>query len=147
MVSCSYSSDLSDRHLYEAARIAQAQEREAIAQLRAADAERQRAEADERRRAQGSRLLRADPEPSYLIHSASELLVDVTSHELRQPVSAILNCSQLVRTNLDNLAAALRKSRDVPFVPTDSLLREIEEDLEVSRTLCIRCLFLLGRRD
>lgn len=45
--------DISDRHLYEAARIAQAQEREAIAQLRAADAERQRAEADERRRAQG----------------------------------------------------------------------------------------------
>ncbi|KAG8979497.1 hypothetical protein FRC05_008486 [Tulasnella sp. 425] len=103
--------DLSDRHLYEAARIAQAQEREALAQLRAADAERQRAEADERRRAQ-------------------ELLVDVTSHELRQPVSAILNCSQLVRTNLDKLAASLRKSRDVPFIPTDSLLKQIEEDLE-----------------
>lgn len=46
-------SDVSDRHLYEAARIAQAQEREALAQIRAADAERQRAEADERRRAQG----------------------------------------------------------------------------------------------
>ncbi|KAG8934383.1 hypothetical protein FRC01_003340 [Tulasnella sp. 417] len=104
--------DVSDRHLYEAARIAQAQEREAIAQLRAADAERQRAEADERRRAQ-------------------ELLVDVTSHELRQPVSAILNCSQLVRTNLSNLAEALRKSRAAtPFVPTDSLLRQIEDDLD-----------------
>ncbi|KIO32181.1 hypothetical protein M407DRAFT_18753 [Tulasnella calospora MUT 4182] len=104
--------DVSDRHLYEAARIAQAQEREAIAQLRAADAERQRAEADERRRAQ-------------------ELLVDVTSHELRQPVSAILNCSQLVRTNLSNLAEALRNSRAAtPFVPTDSLLRQIEDDLD-----------------
>ncbi|KAG8943092.1 hypothetical protein FRC00_011364, partial [Tulasnella sp. 408] len=104
--------DVSDRHLYEAARIAQAQEREAIAQLRAADAERQRAEAEERRRAQ-------------------ELLVDVTSHELRQPVSAILNCSQLVRTNLGNLARELRKSGAVPFVPTEALLKQIEEDLDV----------------
>ncbi|KAG8934382.1 hypothetical protein FRC01_003339 [Tulasnella sp. 417] len=103
--------DVSDRHLYEAARIAQAQEREAIAQLRAADAERQRAEADERRRAQ-------------------ELLVDVTSHELRQPVSAILNCSQLVRTNLSNLADTLRKSGATPFVPTKPLLKQIEEDLD-----------------
>ncbi|KAG8986371.1 hypothetical protein FRB90_004052, partial [Tulasnella sp. 427] len=104
--------DVSDRHLYEAARIAQAQEREAIAQMRAADAERQRAEADERRRAQ-------------------ELLVDVTSHELRQPVSAILNCSQLVRTNLGNLAEALRKSRTAaPFVPSDTLLKQIEDDLD-----------------
>ncbi|KAG9051349.1 hypothetical protein FS837_008444 [Tulasnella sp. UAMH 9824] len=103
--------DVSDRHLYEAARIAQAQEREAIAQLRAADAERQRAEAEERRRGQ-------------------ELLVDVTSHELRQPVSAILNCSQLVRTNLSNLADELRKSSAVPFVPTEALLKQIEEDLD-----------------
>lgn len=52
-------SDVSDRHLYEAAQIAQAQEREALAQLRASDAERQRAEADERRRAQGEELNRA----------------------------------------------------------------------------------------
>ncbi|KAG9051351.1 hypothetical protein FS837_008446 [Tulasnella sp. UAMH 9824] len=103
--------DVSDRHLYEAARIAQAQEREAIAQIRAADAEQQRAEADERRRAQ-------------------ELLVDVTSHELRQPVSAILNCSQLVRTNLSNLADMLRKSGAAPFVPTTSLLKQIQEDLD-----------------
>ncbi|KAG8977127.1 hypothetical protein FRB90_008899, partial [Tulasnella sp. 427] len=103
--------DVSDRHMYEAARIAQAQERETLAQMRAADAERQRAAADERRRAQ-------------------ELLVDVTSHELRQPVSAILNCSQLVRGNLTKLGDALRKSRDTPFVPEDSLHKQIEEDLD-----------------
>ncbi|KIO32179.1 hypothetical protein M407DRAFT_18751, partial [Tulasnella calospora MUT 4182] len=103
--------DVSDRHLYEAARIAQAQEREALAQLRAADAERQRAEADERRRAQ-------------------ELLVDVTSHELRQPVSAILNCSQIVRTNLSTLVDALRKSGAIPFVATEALLKQMEEDLD-----------------
>ncbi|KAG8934381.1 hypothetical protein FRC01_003338 [Tulasnella sp. 417] len=103
--------DVSDRHLYEAARIAQAQEREATAQMRAADAEHQRAEADERRRAQ-------------------ELLVDVTSHEIRQPVSAILNCSQFVRTNLGNLADALREAGSAPFVPTQSLLKQIQEDLD-----------------
>ncbi|KAG8900969.1 hypothetical protein FRB99_005659 [Tulasnella sp. 403] len=102
--------DISDRRLYEAAQIAQAKEREALAQLRAADAEQQRAEADERRRAQ-------------------ELLVDVTSHELRQPVSAIINCSQMVRTNLGNLADMLREARASSFRPTEALLAVIEEDL------------------
>lgn len=71
-------------------------------------------------------------EAPFLISTFAELLVDVTSHELRQPVSAILNCSQLVRTNLSNLAEALRKSRAAaPFVPTDSLLKQIEDDLDV----------------
>ncbi|KAG8895149.1 hypothetical protein FRC00_007900, partial [Tulasnella sp. 408] len=77
--------DVSDRHFYEAARIAQAQEREAIAQLRAADAERQRAEAEERRRAQGLSLQRGYSDPGYLMYLIVELLVDVTSHEIRQP--------------------------------------------------------------
>ncbi|KAG8997175.1 hypothetical protein FRB93_000461 [Tulasnella sp. JGI-2019a] len=103
--------DVSDRRLYEAAQLAQAQERESVAQSRAVDAEKQRTAADERRRSQ-------------------ELLVDVTSHELRQPVSAILNCSQLVRTNLENLAEKLRGSGAQAFVPTPELLATLEEDLD-----------------
>ncbi|KAG8850364.1 hypothetical protein FRB96_000428 [Tulasnella sp. 330] len=103
--------DVSDRRLYEAAQLAQAKEREVLAQLRAADAEKQRADADERRRGQ-------------------ELLVDVTSHELRQPVSAILNCSQLVRVNMENLIEKLRSSENQPFVPTPELLATMEEDLD-----------------
>ncbi|KAG8830151.1 hypothetical protein FRC17_005343 [Serendipita sp. 399] len=48
---------------------------------RAEDAEERRKEAEERRRGQ-------------------ELLVDVTSHELRQPVSAVINCANVVLGNL-----------------------------------------------
>lgn len=90
-----------------------AQEREATARKRAEEAEERRREADERRRAQ-------------------ELLIDVTSHELRQPVSAILNCSDLVKANLTNLRKDLGKARDNTgsFVPTDDLLSMMDEDLE-----------------
>jgi signal transduction histidine kinase len=83
-----------------------AQEREATARKRAEEAE-------ERRRAQ-------------------ELLIDVTSHELRQPVSAILNCSALVKANLTNLRDELgaANKENKPFYPSDDLLSLIDEDLE-----------------
>ncbi len=74
--------------------------------------------------------------PSCLSYiKAAELLVDVTSHELRQPVSAILNCSQLVRTNLENLAEKLRTVGTGPFMPTPGLIAILEEDLEVRALL------------
>ena len=61
-----------------------------------------------------------------------ELLIDVTSHELRQPVSAILNCSSLVRTNLallrDNLQIALDKNDG--FHPSTELMTDITDDIE-----------------
>lgn len=47
--------DVSDQRLYEATRLAHAQEREASARKRAEEAEERRREADERRRGQGSR--------------------------------------------------------------------------------------------
>lgn len=105
--------DISDQRLYEASQLMHAQEREATARRRAEDAEERRREADERRRAQ-------------------ELLIDVTSHELRQPVSAILNCSALVKANLanirDDLGEAHKNSQ--PFKLNDELLALIDEDLE-----------------
>lgn len=118
--------------MFEQARIQQASEREAAAQLRAADAERQRAEADERRRAQGKTFNAGSSSTPTDIDL--ELLVDVTSHELRQPVSAILNCSQLVRANLSSLLEQLQKSEEKPFIAPQALLKTMEEDLEVSRT-------------
>ncbi|KAF8576294.1 hypothetical protein K439DRAFT_1640612 [Ramaria rubella] len=105
--------DISDQRLYEASQLSHAQEREASARRRAEEAEERRKDADERRRAQ-------------------ELLIDVTSHELRQPVSAILNCSALVRENLASLRDNLRGcyNKGSSFVPQEALLRVIDEDLE-----------------
>jgi signal transduction histidine kinase len=62
----------------------------------------------------------------------AELLIDVTSHELRQPVSAILNCSSLVRSNLDSLRTLIQQSTssNAPFVATPELLLAMDEDLD-----------------
>ncbi|THH05145.1 hypothetical protein EW145_g5011 [Phellinidium pouzarii] len=105
--------DVSDQRLYEASRLAHAQEREGLARKRAEEAEERRKEADERRRGQ-------------------ELLIDVTSHELRQPVSAILNCSSLVRSNLAGHREELGRlyGNNELFQPTEAFLRAIDDDLE-----------------
>lgn len=89
--------------------MAHAEERAVTARKQAEEAERARIEADERRRGQ-------------------ELLIDVTSHELRQPVSAILNCSSLVRSNLGGLYAEL--TRGVPYTPSESMLKLVRDDLD-----------------
>jgi signal transduction histidine kinase/DNA-binding NarL/FixJ family response regulator len=63
-----------------------------------------------------------------------ELLVDFTSHEIRTPVSAILQCSALVK---ENLMALMKTISDVTgakgitnFVPTDDMMADLEEDIE-----------------
>lgn len=90
--------DISNQRAYEAAKLEHAREREAEARKKAEDAEERRQEADQRRRAQGEQVhLRI---ATLSLTLSAELLIDVTSHELRQPVSAILNCSGLVRTDL-----------------------------------------------
>jgi signal transduction histidine kinase len=101
--------DVSEQRKFEQARFAHAQERELIARKQAEEAETRRNEADERRRGQ-------------------ELLIDVTSHELRQPVSAILNCSSLVRTNLARLYEKLADGRTLE--PSEDALRLIADDLD-----------------
>ncbi|KAL1744064.1 hypothetical protein HDZ31DRAFT_39460 [Schizophyllum fasciatum] len=85
--------DISNQRMFEEAKLEHAREREAEARKKAEDAEERRQEAEQRRRAQ-------------------ELLIDVTSHELRQPVSAILNCSALVRTDLVALLDDMRMAAD-----------------------------------
>ncbi|KAG8695728.1 hypothetical protein FRC08_007590, partial [Ceratobasidium sp. 394] len=94
--------DISAQKLYEESQLAHAQEREMLAKRRAE-------EADERRRAQ-------------------ELLIDVTSHELRQPVSAILNSAQLIRSNLVDLRQALRANDGQRVDP--KLVASLEDDIE-----------------
>ncbi|PVF95897.1 hypothetical protein CPB86DRAFT_737923 [Serendipita vermifera] len=80
---------------------------------RAKEAEERRIEAEERRKGQ-------------------ELLVDVTSHELRQPVSAVINCANLVYKNLNKLREKLGECAKVKrgFMVDDELLSQLDEDLE-----------------
>lgn len=59
-----------------------------------------------------------------------ELLVDLTSHEIRTPVSAILQCSSLVKENLVALTEQLRLAGPMGFSPTQDLLDDMAEDIE-----------------
>lgn len=59
-----------------------------------------------------------------------ELLVDLTSHEIRTPVSAILQCSSLVKENLVALKEQLRFAGSKGFKPSDALMADLEEDVE-----------------
>lgn len=99
--------------MLQQAQLSHAEERESAARHMAEESEIRRQEAEERRRAQ-------------------ELLIDVTSHELRQPVSAILNCASLVRSNHRNLLTRLKGSSENadPFMPDSDLFKTMEEDLE-----------------
>lgn len=80
------------------------------------EAERRRTEAEESRRQQ-------------------ELLVDLTSHEIRTPVSAILQCSSLVKENLTTLMDQLKFSGREGFRPTPQLMAELEDDLEALESI------------
>ncbi|OCF72550.1 hypothetical protein I204_06932 [Kwoniella mangroviensis CBS 8886] len=64
-----------------------------------------------------------------------ELLVDLTSHEIRTPVSAILQCSSLVKENLMALQGQLRAAGQTGFRATPELLAEIDEDLEALESI------------
>ncbi|KDN38661.1 hypothetical protein RSAG8_09336, partial [Rhizoctonia solani AG-8 WAC10335] len=105
--------DINEQHRAEEVRIALAEEREHLAATRAEEAEAQRQLEVERRRAQ-------------------ELLIDVTSHELRQPVSAIIQNAEVVRTNMKGLRDILHdcQRRKTPYSPTEHLLTELEDDLQ-----------------
>ncbi|CED83967.1 response regulator receiver sensor signal transduction histidine kinase [Phaffia rhodozyma] len=88
-------------------------ERTVELQFRAQEAEIKRQEAEEGRRQQ-------------------ELLIDVTSHEIRNPVSAILQNAELCKDNLKFFHKELHRAltSDVGLRPTTSLLSMIEEDVE-----------------
>ncbi|CAE6469443.1 unnamed protein product [Rhizoctonia solani] len=105
--------DISEQHRAEEARITLAEEREQAAALKARESETQRLLEVDRRRAQ-------------------ELLIDVTSHELRQPVSAIIQNMQVVRANMQNLLNELDdcRARSVVYSPRDLMVSELIQDLQ-----------------
>ncbi|KAH7327637.1 hypothetical protein B0J17DRAFT_680426 [Rhizoctonia solani] len=105
--------DINEQHRAEEVRIALAEEREHMAAIRAEEAEAQRQLEVERRRAQ-------------------ELLIDVTSHELRQPVSAIIQNAEVVRTNMKALRDLMHdcQRRKISYSPTERMLTELEDDLQ-----------------
>jgi len=61
-----------------------------------------------------------------------ELLIDITSHEIRNPISSLMQCSSLVKTNLvglqEDLEVAVRTG--TAYKPTAQLLHTIQEDLD-----------------
>ncbi|GAA5988813.1 hypothetical protein JCM11641_004861 [Rhodosporidiobolus odoratus] len=62
-----------------------------------------------------------------------ELLIDVTSHEIRNPISAILQNSDFTRSSLQNLLALLHSLKGRNALPAEldgKLLDDLEEDIE-----------------
>ncbi|CAE6437936.1 unnamed protein product [Rhizoctonia solani] len=112
--------DISAQKMYEESKLAHAQESEMNAKRRAE-------EADERRRAQGGSPTPLGYPKPYLVFCL-ELLIDVTSHELRQPVSAILNSAQLIRSNLVDLRQALVTNEGLLIDP--KLVAALEDDID-----------------
>lgn len=60
-----------------------------------------------------------------------------TRHEIRNPISSLMQCSSLVKTNLLSLQEQLEVSvKDTkPFNPTKQLLTTINEDLEALESI------------
>jgi len=86
--------------------------------LRFVEAEQRRVEAEEAKRQQ-------------------ELLIDITSHEIRNTISSLMQCSSLVKTNLLSLQEQLEMvmERHAAFSPTKQLLTTINEDLEALESI------------
>nr|XP_019011586.1 uncharacterized protein I206_03688 [Kwoniella pini CBS 10737]OCF50367.1 hypothetical protein I206_03688 [Kwoniella pini CBS 10737] len=86
--------------------------------MRVVEAEQRRKEAEEAKRQQ-------------------ELLIDITSHEIRNPISSLMQCSSLVKTNLLSLQEQLEAvhSNKTSFIPTKQLLNNIEEDLDALESI------------
>ncbi|WOO83027.1 Sensor histidine kinase TmoS [Vanrija pseudolonga] len=85
---------------------------------RVLEAEKRRAEAEEAREQQ-------------------ELLIDITSHEIRNPISSLMQCSELVKSNLQSLQEQLTDVLDQgkSYNPTRQLLFTISEDLDALESI------------
>ncbi len=61
-----------------------------------------------------------------------ELLIDITSHEIRNPISSLMQCASLVKSNLLALHEQMQRAveEDRAIQPTDQLLVTMGEDLE-----------------
>jgi len=66
-----------------------------------------------------------------------ELLIDITSHEIRNPISSLMQCSSLVKTNLLSLQEQMEMalSDGKMFKPTKQVLTTMDEDLEALESI------------
>jgi signal transduction histidine kinase len=64
-------------------------------------------------------------------------ILTATSHEIRNPISSLMQCSSLVKTNLLSLQEQFDMSirTATPFKPTSQLLTTIHEDLEALESI------------
>ncbi|SCZ97964.1 BZ3500_MvSof-1268-A1-R1_Chr7-3g09652 [Microbotryum saponariae] len=72
---------------------------------------------------------------------ATELFLDVASHELRNPISAILQNAELTRSSMDGLYASmlrLEKKNQLPLCFTRKKIEQIEENIEACDAI-IQC--------
>ncbi|GAA5868815.1 hypothetical protein JCM3774_003906 [Rhodotorula dairenensis] len=62
-----------------------------------------------------------------------ELLIDVTSHEIRNPISAVLQNAEVTRTSLQSIRATLEQLKKKDALPAqlgEDVLHDLEEDIE-----------------
>ncbi|KDE05537.1 hypothetical protein MVLG_04128 [Microbotryum lychnidis-dioicae p1A1 Lamole] len=72
---------------------------------------------------------------------ATELFLDVASHELRNPISAILQNAELTRSSMDGLYASmlrLEKTNELPLCFTRKTIEQVEENIEACDAI-IQC--------
>ncbi|KAM0749615.1 hypothetical protein T439DRAFT_326495 [Meredithblackwellia eburnea MCA 4105] len=108
--------DVTAQSKAEQAILAVSQEREVLAHKAAQDAEARRQVAVEEKRQQ-------------------ELLVDTTSHELRNPISAILGNAQLTRSSMRALRDKFCQLDPIPPVFPTSILDDLMEDIEALESI------------
>ncbi|GAA6050047.1 hypothetical protein JCM3770_001931 [Rhodotorula araucariae] len=98
----------------EEAMLKLSKEREALAKAEAEEAEQRRKTAVDEKQQQ-------------------ELLIDVTSHEIRNPISAILQNADLTRSSLQSLRRKLGELKDRGALPSEldgNLVNNLDEDIE-----------------
>ena len=125
--------DLTELRSLQGDQLAHAEEREIAARRKAEDAEERRHEAEERRRAQELLIdVTFVIDLGGILYMISLFIWSSRSHELRQPVSAILNCASLVRSNLIQLREDLNRSLESrsAFQLTPDTISVMDEDLE-----------------
>ncbi|KAM0747726.1 hypothetical protein T439DRAFT_328383 [Meredithblackwellia eburnea MCA 4105] len=67
-----------------------------------------------------------------------ELLIDVTSHEIRNPISAILQNSELARSSLLRLQTVIKRlyqDASIPEVFVRETIRQLDEDVEALESI------------
>lgn len=85
------------------------------------DLGRQRAEEAEQRHAEAVEA-----------RTRQEELMDITSHEFRNPISSLMQCASMVKSNLVTVREQLRRlfEEGKTYTPTAQVLRTLDEDIE-----------------